>query len=233
MAKQKVSALVEAGKASAGPPLGPALGPLGVNIGQVIAEINSKTASFSGMTVPVDVIVDSDKSFEIKVGMPPTSQLIIKELGIKKGSKDPKTEKVGNLAIEQIIKIAKTKQDSMLSFELKNAVLEVVGTCQSAGVLVEGEEPKDVVTMIKEGKFDDAIKSGRTEVSADKKKELAEELEEAREEIAEELAEEAAEEAAEAEAEAAVKPEEKPPEEKEEEKPEEKPPEEKPPEKSE
>ena len=220
MAKQKINALVEAGKASAGPPLGPALGPLGVNIGEVIARINKETASFSGMSVPVDVIVDSDtKTFEIKVGMPPTSQLILKELGVKKGSKDPKTEKIGNIAIEQVIKIAKTKQDSMLAYELKKAVLEVVGTCQSMGVLVEGEEPKDVVEMIGQGKFDDAIKSGRTEISAEKKKELAEELEEAREEIAEELAEEAAEEAAAAEAEAKPeeKPEEAPAEEKEEE----------------
>lgn len=205
MAKQKINALVEAGKASAGPPLGPALGPFGLNIGQVIAEINQKTSQFSGMSVPVDVIIDtSTKTFEIEVGMPPTSQLIVKELGVKKGSGAPKTEKIGNLAIEQIIKIAKTKQDVMLSYEPKNAVLEVVGTCQSMGVLVEGEEPKDAIQMIKDGKFDAAIKSGRTEVSAEKKQELAEDLAEAKEEIAEDLAEEAAMEAAEAAAEPVV-----------------------------
>jgi hypothetical protein len=121
--------------------------------------------------------------------MPPTSQLILKELAVQKGSGDPKTNKIGNIAIEQAIKVAKTKQESMLAEDMKAAVLEVVGTCQSMGVLVEGEEPKDVIPMIKEGKFDAAIKSGKTEVSADKKKELAEELAEAKEEIAEELAE--------------------------------------------
>jgi large subunit ribosomal protein L11 len=193
MAKQKVNALVEAGKASAGPPLGPALGPFGLNIGQVIAEINKKTAQFAGMSVPVDVVIDTNtKTFEIEVGMPPTSQMIIKELGVKKGSGAPKTDKIGNLAIEQIIKIAKTKKDAMLSYTLKNAVLEVIGTCQSMGVLVEGEEPKDIFQMIADGKFDEAIKSERTEISDEKKRELAEELAEAKEEIAEEMAEEAA-----------------------------------------
>ena len=201
MAEQTVEALVDAGKASAGPPLGPALGPTGLNIGAVISEINKKTAEFSGMSVPVKVIFDpSNKTFRIEVGSPPVSQLIIKELGVKKGSSNPNTEKIGNLAIEQVIKVAKMKIEGMLSYELKNAVKEVVGTCVSMGVLVEGEEPKDALVMINEGKFDEAIKSGRTTVSAEKKAELAEDLQEAREEIAEELAEQAAEEAAEAEA---------------------------------
>jgi large subunit ribosomal protein L11 len=222
MAEQTVDALVDAGKASAGPPLGPALGPTGLNIGEVISEINKKTAEFSGMSVPVKVIFDpAKKTFRIEVGSPPVSQLIIKELGVKKGSSNPNTEKIGNLAVEQVIKVAKMKIDGMLSYELKNAVKEVVGTCFSMGVLVEGEEPKDALVMIDEGKFDEVIKSGRTTVSAEKKAELAEDLQEAREEIAEELAEQAAEEAKEAEeaAEAAPPTEETPAEEETEEKP--------------
>ena len=71
-----VEALVDGGKASAGPPLGPALGPKGVNIGQVIAEINRKTKAFDGMKVPVKILINDDKSFEIKVGTPPVSALI-------------------------------------------------------------------------------------------------------------------------------------------------------------
>ena len=86
MATQSVDALVEGGKASAAPPLGPALGPLGVNIGQVVAEINKKTASFQGMQVPVKVNVDTDtKEFNITVGTPPASALIKKEANLKSG----------------------------------------------------------------------------------------------------------------------------------------------------
>ena len=75
---EKVEALVEGGKASAGPPLGPALGPMGVNIGEVINQINEKTKDFKGMKVPVIVIIDG-KNFKIKVGTPPISAMIKKE----------------------------------------------------------------------------------------------------------------------------------------------------------
>ncbi len=84
--KITIPALVEGGKASAGPPLGPALGPLGVNINQIIAAINEQTKEFKGITVPVKVIVDKDtKQFEVAIGSPPVSALIKKELGIEKG----------------------------------------------------------------------------------------------------------------------------------------------------
>src|SRR3990167_7260777 len=115
MAKETVDALVDGGKATAGPPLGPALGPLGVNIGQVISEINKKTADFKGMKVPVAVTVDkSDKSFTISIGTPPSSQLIKKEAGLEKGAANPLLDKLADLKIEQIIKISKMKQDSLL-----------------------------------------------------------------------------------------------------------------------
>ena len=81
MSKDTIDAMVNGGKASAGPPLGPALGPAGVNIGKVIAAINEKTKNFSGIKVPVKVVVDKDtKEFEIIVGSPPTSQLLKKEV---------------------------------------------------------------------------------------------------------------------------------------------------------
>ena len=79
-----VEALVPGGKASAGPPLGPALGPLGVNVAQVVAKINEQTKDLNGMQVPVKVIVKSRTEFEIEVGTPPTSALIIKEMGVEK-----------------------------------------------------------------------------------------------------------------------------------------------------
>jgi large subunit ribosomal protein L11 len=176
MAKKTIDALVEAGKATAGPPLGPALGPMGVNIGQVISEINKKTAEFKGMQVPVKVIVDeSSKAFEIKVGTPPTSSLIMKETGLEKGSKNPKDEKVADIMIEQIIKISKMKEDSLFGKTLKDKVKEVIGTCNSMGVLVEGVPAKEAISLVNEGKFDAEIKAEKTELTEEEKKKVFEE----------------------------------------------------------
>ncbi len=137
MATQTVESLVSGGKATAAPPLGPALGPLGVNIGQVVADINKKTSMFNGMQVPVKVRVDMDtKKFEISVGTPPASSLILKEAGVEKGSGNPKTDKVADVVIEQIIKIAKMKEESMLSKSLKASVKTVIGSCNSSGILL-------------------------------------------------------------------------------------------------
>lgn len=176
MAKETVEALVNGGKASAGPPLGPALGPKGVNIGQVIAEINKKTEAFGGMQVPVKVIIDTDdKSFEIEVGTPPASALIKKEAGIEKGASNPKTDKVADILIEQIIKIAKMKETALLGKDLKHKVKEIVGTCNSMGVLVEGVSATDALKQIDEGKFDKEIAEEKTELSQEEMKKLEEE----------------------------------------------------------
>lgn len=184
MAKQTVESLIEGGKATAAPPLGPALGPLGVNIGQVVAEINKKTADFKGMQVPVKVTVDSaTKEFEITVGTPPASSLIKKEAGLQKGSGNPLAEKVADLKIEQIIKIAKMKEDALLGKELKNRIREIIGTCQSMGVLVEGVPAPEALVMVTEGKFDQEIKEEKTSLSAEELKELAEEKKKLTEEM--------------------------------------------------
>ena len=112
---ETIEALVEGGKASAGPPLGPALGPLGVNIMEIINTINDKTKQFDGMKVPVKVIVDpKTKKFEITVGTPPAASLILKELGAEKGSGAPSTHKIGDITIDQAIKVAKMKLDNLL-----------------------------------------------------------------------------------------------------------------------
>jgi large subunit ribosomal protein L11 len=153
-----IEVLVEGGRATPGQPLGPALGPLGVNIPKVVAEINNKTRAFDGMKVPVKIIIDSKtKNFEVKVGTPPTSSLISKELGVEKGSGSPKAVKVGNLTIAQAIKIAQMKGDSLMGKDLKMKVLEVVGTCTSMGVTIEGFEPKVARTEILAGKFDQQL----------------------------------------------------------------------------
>ena len=150
---QVVEVLVTGGRATPGPPLGPAIGPLGVNVKKVVEEINKKTKEFEGLAVPVKIIVKEDKSFEIEVGVPPVSALIKKELGIEKGAHKTKHEVVGNLTLEQVIKIAKMKRKQMLSYTLKSAVKEVLGTCVSMGVTVEGKHPKEIIKEINEGKI--------------------------------------------------------------------------------
>src|ERR671922_2902915 len=107
MAGQSVEVLVDGGKATAGPPLGPALGPLGVNVLQIVNKINDLTRSYAGMKVPVKVLVDvDDKTFDVEVGTPTTSALIVKELGVETASGTPKATKVGNLSVEQLVKLA-------------------------------------------------------------------------------------------------------------------------------
>ena len=152
---ETIEALVEGGKASAGPPLGPALGPMGVDIMQVINTINDKTKEFKGMKVPVKVIIDpKTKNFEIKVGTPPASSLIFSELGLEKGSGSAGTHKVGDLSIEQAIKVAKMKETNLLGKELKQKTKEIIGTCVSIGVTVEGKKPQEIQKAIDEGEYD-------------------------------------------------------------------------------
>jgi len=149
-----VEALVSGGSASAGPPLGPSLGPLGVNVKAIIDKINEQTAPFKGMQVPIKVIIDDKKQFTITVGTPPTSALIIKEAGIEKGSGTPNTQTVGNITAKQAIKIAKMKQSDTLAKSLKSTVKEIVGSCVPLGVTFEGLKPKEAIAAINSGKFD-------------------------------------------------------------------------------
>jgi len=165
MAKEKIQALVDGGRASAGPPLGPKLGPLGVNVGQLISDINKATKDFEGIKVPVEITIDTEnKKWEIEVGSPPTSQLLFKELKLQKGSgsswkeNEEKPSVVGDASKEVIIKIAKLKKEAMGTKNLKNAVKNVIGTCLSLGVTVEGKNPKEVQKEVDAGKWDEYIK---------------------------------------------------------------------------
>jgi large subunit ribosomal protein L11 len=152
-----VEVLVAGGKATAGPPIGPALGPLGINVKAVVDEINKKTGSFNGMQVPVKIEVDDKKNFIVTVGIPPTTALIKKEANIEKGSAEPSTIVVGNLPLEAAVSIARMKKDDMLSYDLKTAVKEVVGTCVSMGVTVDGKKPKEVIADINAGVYDKVL----------------------------------------------------------------------------
>ena len=176
MATQTVEAMIAGGKASAAPPLGPALGPLGLNIGQVIADINKKTASFAGMQVPVKIIVDTgSKEYKITVGTPPVSSLIFKEANIEKGSGIPNKDKVADIRIEQVIKVAKMKEDSLLGKGLKERVKEIIGSCVSMGILVQGMDAKEAINAVNAGKFDAEIKAEKTQLTAEELKKLEEE----------------------------------------------------------
>jgi large subunit ribosomal protein L11 len=148
-----VEVLVPGGEASPGPPLGPAIGPLGLNVKEVVDRINEATKEFNGLAVPVKLIVHDDRSFDIEVGIPPATALIKRELGISKGSNKTGSEFVGDLSIEQVVKIAKMKAGEVLSYDLKNTVKEILGTCLSMGVTVEGKSPKEVQKEIDEGKI--------------------------------------------------------------------------------
>jgi large subunit ribosomal protein L11 len=153
--KKVVDALINGGQATAGPPLGPALGPLGVNVLAVVNKINEATKSYSGMKVPVKIAIDTEtKKFEISVGTPTTPALIVSELGVEKGSENPKTNKVGDLSLEQVLRVAQVKRTELLAGSLKAAVKEVLGSCVSLGVTVEDKDPRDVQREIDEGKHD-------------------------------------------------------------------------------
>ena len=176
MATQTVESLVNGGKASAAPPLGPALGPLGVNIGEVVAEINKKTQAFAGMQVPVKVEVDTEsKEFSISVGTPPASSLVKQEAHIQKGSGKPQEEFVADLKMEQIIKIALMKESNLLGKDNKSMVKEILGTCNAMGVKVEGKKAVETIRDVNAGMYDEKIASGKTELSAEELAKLEEE----------------------------------------------------------
>lgn len=150
--KKEIEVLVSGGQATAGPPLGPALGPLGVNVLQVVNRINELTKPYSGMKVSVKVIVDLEtKGFEVIVGTPSAAALIVKELGIEKGSGSPKAEKVGDISLESVKRIAEIKMADSYAKDLKGAMKEVLGTCLSMGVTVEGKDPREVQRELDRG----------------------------------------------------------------------------------
>jgi large subunit ribosomal protein L11 len=153
--KKAFNFLVDGGEVSAGPPIGSSLGPLGVNVLEVVNVLNQKTAEFKGMKVPVTVIIDlQTKQFEVSVGTPSAAALLVREAGVSKGSGKTKTEWVGNISMEQLVKIARAKMNDSYASTLKAAVKELLGTCLSLGLKVDGKEPKRVLQEVKEGRYD-------------------------------------------------------------------------------
>jgi large subunit ribosomal protein L11 len=158
MVEKSFNFIVNGGKASGGPPIGPALGPMGVNIMAIVNEINAQTKEYDGLPVPVDVVIDTDtKKYTVKVGMLTTFALISQTAKLDKGSGTPNTAYVADITMDQLVSIAKKKRAGLYAATLKTAVREVLGTCQSAGVTVEGRPAKDVQDAIKAGEFDEKL----------------------------------------------------------------------------
>mgnify|MGYP001590019188 CR=1 FL=1 len=168
-----IKLLVDGGAMKPGPAIAQQLGPMGINIGKVISDINAATSDFKGMQVPVSLEVDGKtKTFTIKVLSPSVSALLKKELGVESGSGERKKMQVGNLAIEQIISITKQKQSGMLANDFLGALKSVVGSCMAMGALIESKDPKEVIQEIADGVYNKEIKAQKTDVSSEKLKSL-------------------------------------------------------------
>jgi large subunit ribosomal protein L11 len=139
----EVSVLVEGGKAAAGATLGSALGPLGVNVGQVVAKINEETKQFAGMRVPVIIRVDPNtRAFTLVVGRPPVAALLLKEAKKEKGSGKPKTETIGDVSLDAVRRIAVAKGEDLHGRTSEEQANQVIGTCVSLGLTVDGQDPR-------------------------------------------------------------------------------------------
>ena len=132
--KAVVKVQIPAGKATAAPPVGTALGPHGINMGQFIKEYNERTAALTGTVVPAVVTVFEDRSYTFVTKSPPAADLIRREAGIEKGSGKPNKEKVGKITRAQVRKIAETKLADLNATSIEGAMKMVEGTARSMGV---------------------------------------------------------------------------------------------------
>ncbi len=168
-----IKLLIEGGNMQPGPVLSQKLGPLGMNMGQIIQKVNDSTKDFKGLKVPVELDIDTGtKEFEVNVFSPPVSELLKKELGIEKGAGLQLKMQAANASIEQIISIAKTKLPNLLCNDLKSAVKTIAGTCVSLGILIENKSASKIEKEIDAGKYDQEIKEEKTETSPEKKAKL-------------------------------------------------------------
>jgi large subunit ribosomal protein L11 len=126
---------------------------------EIIKAINDKTADFEGMKVPVTVSVDTKtKKWEVTVGIPSASALLLKEAGIQKGSGTSGSTWVGDIKVDSIVKVAKAKLESSYATTIKSVAKEVAGTCVSLGIKIEGKSPKEFAADVNAGKYDDKLK---------------------------------------------------------------------------
>ncbi len=134
----KIKLQIPGGQATPAPPVGPALGQHGVNIGQFVTQFNEKSKDAQGVITPVEITVYKDKSFSFIMKSPPASVLLKKAAGIAKGSPTPNREKIGKVTKTQIEEIAKTKLSDLNAKSIDMAVKIIEGTAQTMGITVEG-----------------------------------------------------------------------------------------------
>ena len=132
----KIKLQASGGQATPAPPIGPALGQHGVNIGQFVSQFNERTKELNGTTVPVVITVYTDKSFTFEVKSPPAAVLLKQAAGVAKGSGVPNKEKVGKVTAEQVRQIAQTKSKDLNAYSLEQAEKIIRGTARSMGVEV-------------------------------------------------------------------------------------------------
>ena len=141
MAKEadtKIKLQIPGGQATPAPPVGPALGQHGVNIGQFVTQFNEKTKDLQGTITPVEISVFKDKSFTFIIKSPPAAVLLKKAAGIAKGSSEPNRDKIGKVTKSQIEEIAKVKLPDLNAKNLDMAGKIIEGTARSMGLKVEG-----------------------------------------------------------------------------------------------
>jgi large subunit ribosomal protein L11 len=136
----KVKIQLPAGQATPAPPVGPALGQYGVNIGEFCRQFNDKTKNDTGMIIPAEVTIYQDHSFSFITKNPPAAVLVKKEVGLAKGSPVPNRDKVGKITMEQLEKIAKIKMQDLNAGSLGAAVKVIAGTARSLGVTVKNQK---------------------------------------------------------------------------------------------
>jgi large subunit ribosomal protein L11 len=159
MGKEVIELLVEGGNAKPGPNIGPKLSQLKLNVGEVISKINEATKEFKGLQVPVKIIVDTEtRKYEIEIGLPPTSSLLKREANIEVAKRTKPDEIVGNVKMEQIIKVAKMKMKDLNTNNLKSAVKMVLGTALSLGLTVDNRNPKELIKEVDQGLYDNLLK---------------------------------------------------------------------------
>ncbi len=140
MAKKVIKSLklqIPAGKANPAPPVGPALGQAGVNIGEFVKRFNDATKDMMGDIVPVIISVFDDRSFDFVMKTPPAAQLVLKAAGLEKGSGTPNSKKVGSITKAQVKAIAEKKMSDLNAKDIAGAMKMVEGTCKSLGIDVK------------------------------------------------------------------------------------------------
>lgn len=134
---KKIKLVIAAGKATPAPPVGTALGPAGINIGEFVTKFNEATREMAGTLVPAEITVYEDRTFDFVLKTPPASNLIIKALGIEKGSGKTPTVKVGTITRAQLEAIATQKMVDLNANDLEAAVKIIAGQCRSMGIEVK------------------------------------------------------------------------------------------------